>query len=284
MDLQASARIQQAGEATGLGENIVFETEVAAIPAQPPRRGVLPGMRISVAIPRSTLIMLIAFVVFLAAFPLSIISADPEAKLNLGPSRMAEGRVVSVAAVSDCRTSGAHRITYAFSVEGGNEYRGASTVCDESPYVSTQAGEKIEVRYLARDPTVNAVAGSDPNEPPIFVFMLFPAFFLLFLSPLYFPQFREITRARRLYKTGLLVQGNVVFVKKRSVGTWPGWPGSSAADVYVAHHTPGGGLAETVVWCTNDWLVNQLSPGTIVHVLLSPTKSERGALVEAFLR
>ena len=111
-----------------------------------------------------------------------------------------------------------------------------------------------------------------------------PSFFLLLLSPLYFPQIREVMYARRLYRTGVLAQGNVVFVKKRSAGNWPGWPGSSTADVYVAHQLPGGGRVETVVRCTNDWLVNQFSPGATVHILLSPDQSKRGVLLETFIR
>jgi hypothetical protein len=263
----------------------MFDDEFATIPAHPPRMGVLPGMRLRAAIPRSTLILLIAFVVFFAAFPLSIMSADPKAKLGFGPSRTAEGRVLSVTDVSGCRGSTAHRIVYAFAAESGNEFRGADVVCEESPYNSAQVGDKIEIRYLARDPAVNAVIGiNSGNEPPIFLFMIFPLFFLLVLSPLYFPQLREVLRARRLYKTGILAQGKVVFVKKRSAGTWPGWPGSSTADVYVAHQLPNGGRAETIVGCTNDWLVNQLSPGATVRIFLPPDKSARGALVEAFIR
>jgi hypothetical protein len=262
----------------------MFEDELAAVVAQPPRPGVLPGMRLSSAIPRSTLILLVAFMLFFGAFPLSIMSADPRARLDLGPNRVAEGRVVSTSDVSSCRNSDGRRIVYAFSPEGGKEYRGTNVVSEVSPYYSAQVGDKIEIRYLVRDPIVSAVAGSDSNEPPIFVFMLFPAFFFLVFSPLYFPQIREVMRARRLYKTGVLLQGNVVFVKKRGGATWPGWPGSSTADVYVAHQLPGGGRAETIAWCTNDWLINQLSPGTPVHILLSPKKSQRGALLEAFLR
>ena len=262
----------------------MFDDELGAIPTRPPRQGVLPGMRLRAAIPKSTLILLVAFVVFFAVFPLVIMSADPRARLDLGPRRTAEGRVVSIAAVSGCRGSGGHRIVYAFPVEAGNEFRGASTICDESPYSGAQVGEKVEIRYLASDPAVNGIAESDSNGPPIVIFLFFPIFFLLVLSPLYLPQMRDVMRGRRLYKSGVLVQGNVVFVKKRSAGTWPGWPGSSTADVYVAHQLPGGGRAETIAGCTNDWLVNQLSPGTAVHVLLPPKKSQRGALLEAFLR
>jgi hypothetical protein len=263
----------------------MFDEEFATIPAHPPRKGVLPGMRLTAAIPRSTLILLIAFVVFFAAFPLSIMRVDPKAKLGFGPSRTAEGRVLSVTNVSGCRGSSAHRIVYVFATESRNEFRGGDVVCEESPYHSAQVGDKIEIRYLARDPAVNAVIGMNSgNEPPIFLFMIFPLFFLLVLSPLYLPQLREVLRARRLYKTGILAQGKVVFVKKRSAGIWPGWPGSSTADVYVAHQSPNGGRSEIVVGCANDWLINQLSPGATVHIFLPPDKSARGALVEAFIR
>ena len=48
---------------------------------------------------------------------------------------------------------------------------------------------------------MNRVAGTDlNNQPPILLFGMFPVFFLLILSPLYFPQLREVMRARRLYK------------------------------------------------------------------------------------
>jgi hypothetical protein len=91
-------------------------------------------------------------------------------------------------------------------------------------------------------------------------------------------------RARQLYKKGVVVEGRVVFVKRRSATTWPGWPGSTTADVYVAYQTPNGGRAETVVGCSNDWLLNQFSPGATVHILLAPDASKRGALIEAFIR
>lgn len=263
----------------------MFDDEFERIPARPPRAGKLPGMRLGAAIPRSTLTLLIVFVAFFALVPLSIINADPRARLQLGPTGTAEGRVLSVSDVPGCRMSGGRRVVYVFTQETGREFRGANVICEDSPYYSAQVGDRIEIRYLKRDPAVNAVAGSDlESQPPIFVFGLFPLFFLLMLSPLYWPQLREVMRARRLYKEGALVKGNVVFVKKRNAGTWPGWPGNSAADVYVAHQTPSGARSETIVWCTNDWLVNQLLPGTVVHILLPTDGSARGALLEAFIR
>jgi len=114
--------------------------------------------------------------------------------------------------------------------------------------------------------------------------MIFPLFFLLVFSPMYFPQIREVMRARKLYKYGAVVQGKVIFVKKRNAATWPGWPGSSTADVYVAYQLPSGGRAEIVVSCANEWLLNQLSPGTTVHLLIAQNRTARGALLEAFIR
>jgi hypothetical protein len=262
----------------------VFDDQLANVPKQPPRTGALPGMRFGAAIPRATPILLLAFILLFATLPLSIMNSDPKAKLALGPSTTIEGHVLSATDVSGCRGAASRRIVYAFSAPSGNEFRGSVLVCEESSYYSAQAGDKIPIRYLTRDPTVNAVAGTDQNEPPVFLFMIFPFFFLLMFSPLYFPQLREVMRARRLYRKGTLVQGKVVFVKRRSAATWPGWPGSSNADVYASYHLPSGETAETVAWCANDWLINQLSPGSTVHVLLPPDKSSRGALLEAYIR
>ena len=262
----------------------MFDDELATTPVNPPRRGFLPGMRLRAAVPRSTLLVLLALVLFFAIFPLSIMSADPKAKLSFGPSATSEGRVLSAADVSGCRGSAARRIVYAFSPQSGNEFRGSTVLCEEATYYSAQIGERIPIRYLTRDPVINTIAGTDANEPPVFLFMIFPLFFLLVFSPMYFPQLREVMRARKLYKNGIVAQGKVIFVKRRNAATWPGFPGSSTADVYVSYLLPSGGRAETVVWCANEWLLNQLSPGATVHLLVGRGQTARGALLEAFIR
>lgn len=262
----------------------MFDEELANTPVNAPRTGFTAGMRLSAAVPRSTLLFLIALVLFFAIFPLSIMSADPKAKLSLGPSATSEGRVLSATDVSGCRGSAARRIVYSFSPRSGSELRGSAVVCEEATYYSAQVGERIPIRYLARDPAINTIAGTDENQPPLFLFMIFPLFFLLVFSPMYFPQLREVMRARRLYKNGTMVQGKVIFVKKRNAATWPGFPGSSIADVYVAYQHPSGGRTETVVWCANEWLLNQLVAGATVHLLVGQNRTARGALLEAFIR
>jgi hypothetical protein len=262
----------------------LFDDELSAISASPPRTGVLPGMRLRNAMPRSTIVLLIVFIAFFVFLPLSILSSDPKAKLSFGPTQTQQGGVLSSTETRGCRDKAAHTVVYAFSSASGGEFRGAAVVCEGSPYYDVRQGDRIEVRYLSRDPAVNAIAGTNfDDEPPVLLFLLFPFFFLLILSPLYLPQLREVLRARRLYKTGELAMGEVVFVKRRSLVSWPGWPGSTTADVFVAHDMPGGGRAESVVVSSNDWLLNQLAPGTRVRVLRGG-KSDRGVLLEAYVR
>jgi hypothetical protein len=241
-------------------------------------------MRLGAALPRSTITLVIALVLFFAVLPLAILSSDPKAKLSFGPSAISQGRVLSVTDTSACRGAIARRIVYSFLPQSGNEFRGSAVVCEESPYYSAQIGEKVAIRYLTRDPTTNAIAGTDDKAPPLFPFAIFPVFFLLVLSPLYLPQLRETLRARRFYKRGSLVSGAVVFVKRRNAVTWPGWPGSGGANVYVDYQLPGGGRGEAVVWCANDWLINQLSPATNVRILIMPDNAARGVLLEAYIR
>jgi hypothetical protein len=262
----------------------VFEEELANVSVQPPRSGVLPGMRIAAVIPRSALLLLVLLVLFFGTFPLMIASTDPHMKLVIGPSRPAEARVLEVRETGSCRDTHARQVVFAFAAQSGGEFRGSALVCEQSPYYNAQPGDRIEIHYLAREPAVNAIAGNGPAAPPLFVFAFFPVFMLLVLLPTFVPQLRGVLRARRIYRNGSLVQGTVVFVKRRAAWSRPGWPGSSAAEVYVAHQSPSGGRAETVVWCPNDWLINQLAPGTSVHILLPPEKSKQGVLLEAFIR
>lgn len=263
----------------------MFEEELARVPKNPPRGEPLPGMRISAALPKSTLIMLLAFAVFFGAMPVSFIFMDPNARLSFGPSSDIQGQIVSIGADTRCRDSKGRRVTYSFDAPGHREYRGTRVICDGSPYFTANAGEPIPIRYLTRDPAVNDIAGdSQGNEPPFFLILIFPFFFLIFLSPMFFPQVREVFRARRLYKHGRLVEGRVVYVKRRAGGTWPGWPGSNSVDLYISHTAPDGRQTESVVWCSNDWLTHQLQPGATVHILLPENKSARAVLLEAFIR
>jgi hypothetical protein len=152
-----------------------------------------------------------------------------------------------------------------------------------------QAGDAIPVRYLARDPGVNALAGPHPDEFPLGLFLIIPLFATVFattLSRMFLPRLREILAARRLYRTGVLTEGKVVFVKRRTAAGWPGAQMQVVADfrVYVTCRLPTGQSVELIAPCTNEWLLNHLAPGTVVHVLHDAGDTTKCALLEAFIR
>jgi hypothetical protein len=148
----------------------------------------------------------------------------------------------------------------------------------------SEPGDRIQVRWLSRDPVLNTIEGTQGNGPPLLLFAFFPVFLLLAFSPLCFAQLREIMRVRRPYKKGVLVQGTVVSVETQHHGTTlPGWP-RSTAEVQVARQLPGGGRTESVVSCSNDWLLHHLPPGATVRILLPSEKLGKGVLVESFIR
>jgi hypothetical protein len=263
----------------------MFEEEFAKLPVDPPRRiESLPGLRLGGAIPKSMLILPLIFVALFAFIPLSIMRADPAMRLAMGPTESTQGRVVSNNGGSACRGAASHRLTYAFASKSGGAYRATATVCEESPYYSVSEGEAIEVRYLTSDPTVSALPDSRNEAPPFALFMFMPAFVLAIFIPMFWPSVREVLRARRLFKTGRLTTGTVLFVKKRMTSVWPGMPGSSASAVYVEFQTSSGARREAVAWCQNDWLMSQLVAGAKVHIACSDEKSANVALLEAFFR
>jgi len=264
----------------------MFEEEFAKLAVEPPRRlDSLPGLRLKGSIPRVAVFLPLFFVAMFAIMPLSLMHSDPAMRLAMGPTELAQGRVIANTNASACRGDSSHHVTYSFSVPSGREYRGGTNLCEQSPYYSANAGEAIEVRYLNSDPTLNTVASERQPEPPPFLFFFFmPFFFLAIFGAMFWPPIRELLRARRLFRKGRLATGQVVFVKKRSMGFWPGMPFNSASEVYIAFSAPGEARREGVASCQNDWLVNQFAPGTDVHIAFSEDKAARIVLLEAYMR
>jgi hypothetical protein len=188
----------------------MFDEELAGIPAQPPRKHLLPGLRLRAAIPREMLGLMLIFLIVATFVPLSIFLSDMQMSLDQGPSR-----------------------------HGG---------------------------------------------PPAAIFLTFPLFVITLFAPIFLPQIRALMRARRLFRKGILTTGRVVFVKKRNIGTWPGWPGSSLSDIYITYQHPRHDRIECVAACTNDWLTSQLSPGSTVHIAVDLDEPTRATLLEAYLR
>jgi Protein of unknown function (DUF3592) len=264
----------------------MFEEEFAKLPVEPPRRvESLPGLRLRGVIPKWAMVLPLFFVVFFLFLPLSVMNTDPAMRMSMGATDTVQGRVVSVGSASACRGGASRRVVYAFLAKSGREYRAAALVCEESPYFSVKEGDAIEVRYLKSDPTVNALPREVRNEPPPFVFFLFmPIFFLGIFGAMFWPPIGEALKARRLFKSGRIANGRVVFVKRRANFLWPGMPGASASLIFVEIQSSSGVSREVVAPCHNDWLINQLAPGVTVHVAYADDKATQVALLDAYLR
>lgn len=264
----------------------MFDEVFAKLPVDPPRRvESLPGLRLKGAIPKWAIMLPLFFVVFFLFIPVSLMNSDPAMRMATGATDTVQGRVVSTSSASACRGGASHRVVYAFSSKAGSEHRAATLVCEESPYYSVKEGDAIEVRYLESDPTVNVLPSEVRNEPPPFVFfLLMPLFFLGIFGAMFWPPIGEALKARRLFKSGRIARGKVIFVKKRTSFLWPGMPGSSASLVYVEIQTSAGSTREVVASCQNDWLVNQLAAGATVHVAYADDKTGQVALLDAYLR
>jgi Protein of unknown function (DUF3592) len=264
----------------------VFEEEFRQVPAEPPRRvESLPGLRLRGTIPKWVIVFPLFFLVFFLTIPLSIMNSDPAMRLSTGATETVEGRVVSVGSASACRGSASRRVVYAFSAKSGKEYRGAQLVCEEASDFSLEEGDPIKVRYLRSDPAIHDLPNEARNEPPPLVFFLFmPIFFLAVLGALFWPPIGAVFKARRLFKSGQIATGKVIFVKKRANIGWPGMQSNVASSVYIQMQSPAGGLREVVAPCHNDWLLSQLTPGTSVHVAYKGEVAKEVALLDAYIR
>lgn len=261
----------------------MFEDQIAQFPPNPPRAaGLLPGLRLASAVSRSSLMIPLFFVVIFSLMPFSFFFSDPHARLSLGHTETITGRVVAIAP-SGCRGEG-HKITYAFAPPNGTEYRATSSACRGSPYFDVASGDHVPVTYLTSDPSINTIAGeSDVNAPPFFIFLFFPLFGLLIFLP-FVPQIREVFRARRRFQKGVIAKGTVVFVKRKTSFSFPGWPGANAAEVFITYTAASGTAVEAKAFCNNDWLLNHLPPGTMVNIAYMANRPDAITLLDAYIR
>ncbi len=263
----------------------MFENQLNSIPSEPPRSAkLLPGLSLRSAISRGSLLFPLAFVVFFSMMPLIFAFEDPNARLALGHVETVEAKVLDVARDATCKGSCAD-VTYAFSPLGGPEYRATRSVCPRSAYFTIRPGETVPVKYLVSDPSFSAIAGETSTNPGFYAgFLMFPAFALVFFVPLLLPQFRRVVRDRSLFRNGRITRGTVVFVKPSAGWTWPGWPGSSASEVFIQYQLPSGATAEASAQCQSDWLLRHIAPGTTVHIAYLPSRPSRAILLDAYVR
>lgn len=247
------------------------------IPEHSPRKiSLLPGLALSHAINGRSLFIPAIFLLMFALVPLMIISTDHDTMLAIRETVTVSGQVIQTAKGRSCN---GESIAMHYSFMAGNiEYRGQDTVCSEDSYGNLGLGDTVPVVYLVDDPSVNTIAGSLGNAPPVVFFLMFPLFGLVFFVPFFWHRFSQILRDRKLFKHGSLAHGVVVFVSKRQDVSWPGWPGSTRSDVHISI-----GQSEVLAQCSNDWLLSHLPPGANVTVVYEPN-STKAMLVENYIR
>jgi hypothetical protein len=262
----------------------MFEEQLQNLPADPPRSfEALPGLRVRRLVRGTAWLFPMVFTIFFLSVPLAVMRSDPSMRFAISPNRSLQGRVVSSTLIAGCRSDKAHRVIYQFSPSTGTTYRGAATVCEQSIYYTVREGDPVEVQYLTGDPVVSRLRGnSPPNSSPLYVFLFTPLFVLAMFCSLLWPPLREYRRVRALYQLGRLTTGKVLFVKRRSNTASRGWSGNTSSDVYIQFDGVAG-KREGIAWCPNDWLIDQLVPGGIVHIAYDD-RSDKVALLEAFLR
>lgn len=261
---------------------MIAATEIERIPANPPRSlDLLPGLNLARSVPRRFLWFPLAMLAFFAVFPLIILSQDPKAQLALRSTRTASGRVESAEPARACADG--VELRYSFATPDGVTWQGRDRVCPPSPYSDSSTGDSIPVVHLEADPSVSAIAGDGSKRGPDFVpFLILPLFVLLFFVPMFGPRFAQLRRDRKLFRSGSLATGRVVFVRGQREGQMPGWPpGLTVAEVYVAARLPSGEIREVRAGCTNDWVLAHLPPGAQVHVCVV---GDRAVLIENYLR
>ena len=264
----------------------MFEEKLDHLPLNTPRDvSALAGLRLFTAVPRSALILPFVFAVFFLFIPLSIMGSDPSMRLSVGPSKTVQGMVLSSENASSCKDSSSRRVVYSFSPEPGREVRGVANLCESSPYFMVRQGDAVEVLFVESDPAVNAIRdGNENGHTPLFIFLFIPVIVLALFSQMYWPQLREVWRARRLFRYGQMTTANVLFVKPHSTNSWPVVPGDRASEVFLEYESRTGKRCEAVAWCQNDWLIGLLTYGTKVHIAYKDDKPEKVALLECFLR
>lgn len=255
------------------------------IPNEPPRSvDLLPGLSLSRAVSGATLIWPLGFLALFALMPVIILLSDEHAMLSVRRTETTAGRVERTQPVKECAGDGV-RILYSFSPpERGVLFRGHDVVCPRTPYSDVREGDSVPVVYLTSNPAINAIAGGQRTDAsPWPIFFVFPLFGLMFFAPLFWPRYSQLLRDRKLFRTGTVARGTVVFVVRQQDSWWPGWPLPTRADVYVQARFPMGEEREVRAVCTNDWLLAHLPPGAEVTVACRPG-NPRAVLLENYLR
>jgi hypothetical protein len=223
----------------------------------------------------------LAFISFMALMPILVFAQERSAMLALRETETTAGRVDAVEQGRACQ-EGSTEIFYSFTSNTGVSFRGQESACLGSTYAGVRPGDSIPIVYVKADPAINAIAGSLNTSPAFFLpVLLFPLFALFFFAPLFWPRFAQLRKDRRLFQSGSLATGRILFVSTQNETAWPGWPSPTRAEVFVAARLRSGEEREVRAVCTNDWLLMHLHPGTEVNLCI---KGSNAVLLENYAR
>jgi hypothetical protein len=263
----------------------ILREEIQRIPTAPPRSvDLLPGLRWPKSFSRTVIWVPLGIMAFIVLFMLLALAFSPEGKLATRATRTAEAKVQTVQGLEQrkgCR--GGVRVRYTFATPNGVTWMGGSHICPPSAYTDVQPGDTVPITYVESDPTTSAVTGTRRDGVADFLIALVVAPLLIGLVFLavYWPLARENVRDRKLFRTGELAKGKVVYIKDRRDIWSQSITRMSSAEVYVRARFESGGEREVVAKCTNEWLLANLPPGAEVHVC---AVGERAMLIESYLR
>ncbi|MBW3635897.1 MAG: hypothetical protein KY445_05440 [Armatimonadetes bacterium] len=255
----------------------IFE-ELRALPLHPPRREMLAGLRWKNVF-QTPVWFFFPFLILFCFFPFLIAQS---AQSNRARNQRATARVIQAESFDNPQGGQPQTfLKYRFR-HNGRDYTGATLAWGTSPLTPLRAGNSLEVAFDKAQPQRSVPAFQiAQNEPPWFVFLLFPLFFAVFLLPLLAPQLRTVLLARRLFARGVLTTGHLKFVKSTPMQT-PFMPLGSSQLIYE-FDDQNGHRQRGATRCDSSWLTMQLPPQSPLVVAYNSQKPRENIVLEPFV-
>lgn len=255
-----------------------FTANLEHIPVEAPRDpNQLHGLMWSRGINRSYLIfLLLPFVFLMTAFPL-VMMIDPHMHAADASTKRATARVLRVEkAVGELDRA----VVYSFATARDDVHYGIAFLNSKSAVAHLKPGEPLTIYYSPANPGVSYLRRPSREEVPWSFFFMLPLMLLPFAAPAFLPV-PKLWRARRIFRRGRWVSGQVDFV--RPTGVFNPVSLVKEFEVLFSYQDASGKIRQGKQSSTNDWLIHQWTAGSPVSVIFLPGKSEQSIVVEAYL-
>ncbi len=255
------------------------------IPKTPPRSiSLLPGLKYSSFFDKWSFLPLILIVLFVSVFPIMILVLEKETRLPFIDMDNSEGIVDDIIDTSECN-KGVKVLHYSFISHENRTYYGKYELCSSSKYSSVKVGDSIPIIYDPDDPTFNGIEGElGDNGAPLIIFLIFPLFIILFLAPMLLPSLRQINKARSIFKRGIIVNGEIIFVKRNKNMNAFNVKSFSNMEVFYRFNSSDDLPVEGKMNTDNDWLMNKLDIGSSIKVAYLKDKPNKSIILQCYYR